>query len=105
MSCGGNTPHKKKDAKTYTVHTALVHRTLYFTGTVQPLHEYTLTSAMDAVVETMRYHYGQHVKKGHVVFILNSAELQKQYNDTLTEYLKAKDSYSVARAKFTGTEE
>ena len=105
MSCGGNTPHKKKDAKTYTVHTALVHRTLYFTGTVQPLHEYTLTSAMDAVVETMRYHYGQHVKKGHVVFILNSAELQKQYNDTLTEYLKAKDSYSVARAKFTGTED
>ncbi len=104
-ACSGSKPDNKQGAKTYVVHVETVHKTLYFTGTVQPRQEYTLTSPMDAIVETMPFHYGQHIKKGEVVFILNSAELQKQYNDTLTEYLKAKDSFTIARAKFTGTED
>lgn len=91
--------------RTYTVQLTPLHKTLYFTGTLQPIHVSTLTSPMDAVIESMHYHYGQTVKKDDVVFTLNSAELQRQYNDTLTEYLKAKDSYTIARAKFTGTED
>ena len=79
--------------------------TLHFTGNVQPLQENALTSPMEAVVESMPFHYGQWVKKGQVVFTLNSTELQKQYNETLTEYLKAKDSYSIAKAKFNGTQD
>ncbi|WP_232220322.1 efflux RND transporter periplasmic adaptor subunit [Legionella tunisiensis] len=80
-------------------------KTLYFSGTIQPLQESTLTSPMDAIVETMHYHYGQLVKKGDIVVTLNSTDLQRQYNDTLTEYLKAKDNFTVAKAKFIGTQE
>ncbi len=105
LSCGKNTSSHKGPEKTYVVKTEPIHKTLYFTGTVQPLQEYSLTSPMDAVVEVVHYPYGQQVRKNDVIFTLNSAELQKQYNDTLTEYLKAKDSFSVARAKFTGTED
>lgn len=90
---------------TYTVKAQPLHKTLHFTGTVQPLRESTLASPLEAVVESMNFHYGQMVKKGDVVLTLNSAELQKQYNDTLTEYLKAKDSYSIAKAKFIGTKD
>lgn len=104
-ACGGSTPAKKQGMKTYLVKTTNLHKTLFFTGTLQPLKEYPLTTPMDAVVETMNYDFGQQVKKNHVVFTLNSVELQKQYNETLTEFLKAKDSYTVAKAKFTGTEE
>jgi len=53
----------------------------------------------------MEYHYGQMVKNNDVVVTLNSSDLQKQFNDTLTDYLKAKDSFGVAKAKFTGTQE
>ena len=105
VACGGNATHKKQDANTYVVRMSTIHKTLYFTGIVQPLQESSLNSPMEAVVETMPYHYGQHVKKGEEIFTLNSIELQKQYNETLTEYLKAKDSYSVSRARFTGTED
>lgn len=105
LACGNPAHDKKNQIKTYEVQTENMHKTLYFTGIMQPLGENTLTNPMDAVVETMHYRYGQEVKKGELVFTLNSVELQKQYNDTLTDYLKAKDSYTVARTKFRGTDE
>ncbi|HAU1605814.1 TPA: HlyD family efflux transporter periplasmic adaptor subunit [Legionella pneumophila] len=104
-SCGGSDKPQTTSLKTYEVKPQPLHKTLHFTGTVQPLRESSLTSPMEAVVETMHFHYGQMVKKSEIVLTLNSNELQKQYNDTLTDYLKAKDSYSIAKAKFVGTEE
>lgn len=104
-ACSDHKEQKKSDLQTYVVKTEAVQKTLYFSGSIQPLQESTLTSPMDAIVETMHYHYGQLVKKGDIVVTLNSTELQKQYNDTLTEYLKAKDNFTVAKAKFIGTEE
>lgn len=105
LACGGPATHPPKTPKTCLVKHASVHKTLYFTGTLQPLHESTLTSPVDAVIESMAYHYGESVKKNAIVFTLNSAELQRQYNDTITDYLKSKDSYSIAKAKFTGTKD
>lgn len=81
-----------------------VHNTLFFTGIIQPLKESTLTVPMDAVIETMPHPYGQMVTKGDVIVTLNSTELQKQYNDTFTDYLKAKDNFTVTHAKFIGTQ-
>ena len=90
---------------TYTVQQKTLNKTLYFTGNIQPIKENTITAPMEAVVETMHYHYGEQVKKGEEIFSLNSLELQKQYNETLTEYLKAKDNYTINQAKFVGTED
>lgn len=104
-SCGGQEKQKTATLNTYEIKPRPLHKTLHFTGTIQPLHESTLTSPMEAVVESMNFHYGQMVKKGDVVLTLNSNELQKQYNDTLTDYLKAKDSYTIAKAKFAGTQD
>lgn len=104
LACS-HSDHKKTTAQTYVIKKEALHKTLFFTGTIQPLHESSLSTPMDATIETMNCHYGQWVKKGAVIFTLNSTELQKLYNDTLTEYLKAKDSYAVTRAKFTGTKE
>ncbi|MCA0402446.1 MAG: efflux RND transporter periplasmic adaptor subunit [Proteobacteria bacterium] len=82
-----------------------LHKSLYFTGTISPLKESSLISPMDAIVETVHCHYGQWVKKGELIYTLNSTALQKQYNDTLTEYLKSKDSYTIAKTKFAGTKD
>ncbi|MGL6028281.1 MAG: efflux RND transporter periplasmic adaptor subunit, partial [Legionella sp.] len=105
LACGSEQQQNSKPQSRYTVKAQPLHKTLHFTGTVQPLRESTLVSPLNAVVESMHVHYGQMVKKGDVILTLNSAELQKQYNDTLTEYLKAKDSYSIAKAKFVGTKD
>ncbi|WP_242601989.1 efflux RND transporter periplasmic adaptor subunit [Legionella yabuuchiae] len=96
--------HEKTD-KTYEVHLEALSKTLFFSGIIQPIREYSLTNPMDGVVASMPYHYGQQVKKNTTIFVLNSAELQRHYNDTLTEYLKAKDAYNIAKAKFIGTQD
>ena len=78
---------------------------MHFTGTIQPIQENSIIAPIDAVIDTVHYHYGQSVKKGQIIFTLNSPEFQRQYNDTLTDYLKSKDSYNNARVKFMGTNE
>lgn len=103
-ACNNTVDTKKNTLQTFKVTRQMVHKSLHFTGTIQPLRESTMTSPLDAVVETMNYHYGQMVKKGDIIVTLNSSELQRQYNEIFTEYLKAKDNFSVARAKFTGTQ-
>jgi len=101
--------HSEKKAapplRTYTVMAKPLNKELHFSGTLAPIKEYSMVSSMEAVVERMHYHYGQKVKRGEVVFTLTSMELQKQYNDTLTDYLKAKDNYAIVQAKFNGTKE
>lgn len=103
--CGGHTSTSQSHMKTLEIHLSTTHESLHFSGTVQPIRETTLTSPVDGVLEQVHYPYGQQVKKGDVVFTLNSATLQKQYNDALTEYLKAKDNFAIAKTKFMGTED
>jgi HlyD family secretion protein len=105
IACGAHEEQKKNRLLRYEVKPQILHKSVHFTGTIQPLHESTLTSPMESVVERMNVHYGQWVKKGEVILTLNSSELQKQFNDTLTDYLKAKDNYTLAKAKFSGTQD
>jgi multidrug efflux pump subunit AcrA (membrane-fusion protein) len=82
--------HPTKTLKTQVVHYTSLNKTLHFTGTVQPIHESSLVSPVDGTIDAVHYHYGQWVSKNMAVFTLNSADLQKRYNDTVTEYLKPK---------------
>ncbi len=105
VACGHHQKQSADHLHHYEVKSQVLHKNLHFTGTIQPLHESTLTSPIESVVETMNFHYGQEVNAGDVILTLNSHELQKQFNDVLTDYLKAKDSYSIAKAKFSGTQD
>lgn len=105
LSGCGHDSKPSKTQNTFIVKNKVSHDTLHFTGTIEPLREATVSSPVDGVIEQMNYSFGQTVKKGEVLFILNSPTLQKQYNDALTDYLKAKDNYSIAKTKFNGTED
>lgn len=105
LSSCSNQPVSKNTLKTYTVQAETLRESLAFSGTIQPLQEWPVTSPIDGVISAMPVHYGQQLSKTMVILSLDSPELQKQYNENLTEYLKAKDNYNVSRAKFNGTED
>ncbi len=104
IGCNASEKASNKFTKSYTLIKEPVHKSLFFSGTIKPLRERPLVSPTDAVIESFDYRYGQLVKKGSIVATLSSSQLQKQYSDALTEYLKAKDNYNISRSKFTGTQ-
>lgn len=103
--CDNSKPVEKKAQKTITVKQQQLNKTLYFSGTIEPIRKYAVTVPYAATVETLHVNFGQTVKKGEGLIELNSVELQKNINDTLTAYLKAKNQYSIAQSKFIGTQE
>lgn len=105
LICACHPQRKTPHFTTLRVQPTALQKTLHFTGTIQPLHESSITSPVEGTIDAVHYHYGQWVSKDMVVFTLNSPELEKHYNETMTEYLKAKDSYTMAKTKFAGTEE
>lgn len=96
---------KTNEKRIYKVQRKNMEQILYFTGTVKPLVEVPIIAPIDAVVDKIYHDYGEVVAQDQVIMMLNSQDLQKQYDENLTEYLKAKDSYMIAKAKFNGTEE
>ena len=102
INCSSESPSPEE---TIVVEQDNLQKKLHFSGTIEPLKERNISSPVDGTVEQMHFHYGQFVKKGQAIMTINSPTLQKQFNETLTEYLKSKDNYNVARAKFSGTQE
>lgn len=97
--------NNKVELKTFTVTKENLHKSLYFTGIIQPIGESSLTNPVEGTIEKIHYPYGQKVKKNDIVFTVNSENLQKEFNAVLTEYLKTKDNWINAKNKFKGTEE
>lgn len=95
----------KQKVQTLRVEKQALHKTLHFPGTIQAIQENSIISPFEAVIEAMPVNYGEALEKHALAFTLNSSELQKQYNDTLTDYLKSKDSFSIAQSKFQGAQE
>lgn len=102
-SCSKSGHHETK--KVFIVHPAQFHDELSFPGIVQPINENVIASPVDGVLTKIHHPFGQKVKEGEVIFTIYSSSLQKQYNDALTEYLKAKDNFTITKTKFMGTED
>lgn len=77
---------------------------LYFSGEIKPIRETAIAVPMDAKIKTLAFSYGSRVLKGEVLAELDSPQQQKEYDEALTSYLKAKDDLDVALAKFSGTQ-
>ncbi|MBI5447448.1 MAG: HlyD family efflux transporter periplasmic adaptor subunit [Gammaproteobacteria bacterium] len=72
---------------------------LFFSGTVQALKLAVMISPVDGVIEKKYFEYGQQLKVGMPLFTLRSAQLEKDYRESLTSYLKAKEQYDNNQTK------
>lgn len=81
-----------------------MHHTLYFSGIIEPITKRAVISPFEGTIVSMPHHYGEKIKEGDLLFVLNSQEFEKQYHDALFDYLKAKDAEQIAKRRLLGME-
>jgi HlyD family secretion protein len=105
VSCGEQAKPVEKIQQTYVLNPQVLSKTLYFSGSVQPIKQTPVIVKDSSVIENVYARYGDRVEKGQKLVQLNSATLHKELNEALTNYLKAKDTYNVTKVKFEGTQQ
>ena len=72
---------------------------------IKPLSLTSVSTPFDSVIVEKKVSFGQTVKKGDLLFVIESSELEKEYDQVLAGYLKAKDDLSTGVSKFSGTDD
>lgn len=99
-----------RQAAEQSLHTLVVEvqpneQVLFFKARIEPLKETNLSSPIDGVVDKLHFTYGQRVTQGQVLLVVKSEQLQKDYQDALAGFLKAKVDYQNQNIKSRGLEE
>jgi HlyD family secretion protein len=95
----------QKIQKTYTVKNEVLRKTLYYSGVINPIATVPVIVPMNSTAHKIYANYGQEVKKGDKLISINAAELMKNFSSALTDFLKSKEGFETAKAKFIGTKE
>ncbi len=76
---------------------------LYFSGVLTPIKIHTINAEVDGTVKEQLFHYGDFIKKGQLLFKIQSSTLEKDFHALLVDYLKARHEYQERQRKFAGT--
>lgn len=76
---------------------------LYFNGVLTPINISPVITAIDGTVKEKFFEYGSEVKKGEVLFKIQSSALEKDFHSSLADYSKARHEYEERKRKFIGT--
>lgn len=77
---------------------------IFFNGTVEPLQLFNVISPVEGLINEVFFKYGENIKINQKLFSVSAEKLEKEYIDTVSNYLKAIDDYSEKTRKFKGTE-
>lgn len=91
-------------SRPYQVKTSDFTSDLLFSGEIKPLRLTAVTSPVDATILEKHFRFGQPVATGDVLIKLDSPQLENEFNEALTAYLREKENYETANTKFLGTE-
>lgn len=97
---------KKSDSKSriITVYPRSDTTHLFYSGVVKPIQENLVISPAGGIISKMNHHYGDVVKKGDVLFTIHSPEMERDFREAITSYLRVKQSYLTSKKSMIGTE-
>lgn len=76
---------------------------LFFSGIINPINTTSVTSPSEGVISKLNFVFGDKVEKDQVMLILDSSAVEKDYQNALTDYLRAKEKFFVDESKFKET--
>lgn len=77
---------------------------LYYNGIIKPIQESLVISPANGVISKMNFHYGDFVKKGDVLFTIHSPDMEREFREAITNYLRIKQAYLTSKKSMIGTE-
>src|ERR1700737_1573240 len=86
---------KNDNKKIMTVKASPLTTTLYYTGIIEPLKTVVVASNAGGTIDKMLFQYGNYVKLGQLLFIINSEKFQTDYTTNLMQYIKSKTDFYV----------
>lgn len=92
---------KIKDGHLEIVKPESLSSTLYFSGSIQPLHSVVVPSPVEGVVIDMPLQYGDVVEPGKLLFMLSSAKFLTDYKSALMQYIKAKSDFDTSKVQLS----
>lgn len=93
-----------KPMKTLTVALKPVDFTIYFSGVTSPIDTYNVLAPFDGIVREVKVLYGDAVKKGQVLFLIQSKQEEENLITSLETYVKARSAYQNSLFKNNGNE-
>lgn len=96
---------EEKPLKILTVALKTASTPLYFNGIMEPTKTYNVSSTVDGTIAEMHFHYGESIKKGQLLLVLDSPQLAADYQAALTDYLKTKREKTNHQIQLRNTEE
>lgn len=94
-----------KPLKTIIVEEKSESTSLYFTGIVSPLSYHTILSPAEGVVTQVKVPYGAWVKKGDLLYVLDSPSLAQNYRQNMADLIRATNTFQNTQFQHTGNEE
>jgi HlyD family secretion protein len=78
---------------------------LYYNGVIKPIKDELIISPANGIVTKVNFQYGDTITKGQQLLTLNSIDLENEFREIFTSYLKAKQAYLNSMNNMRGVEE
>lgn len=77
----------------------------YFNAFIEPLSVIKVTTPVDGTIDAIHFGYGEKITKGQKLIELTSQSLERDYQDKLFKYLKAKQAFQTDKSAWGNTQE
>lgn len=94
-----------KTIQTMTVKAESQPTTLYFPGVVAPLAYFMVLSPMQGIITEVHVPYGQWVKKGDLLYVMDSPQLADSYRQAMEDLVRATNAYQNLLYQNNGNKE
>ncbi len=78
---------------------------LNFTGNINPIRVYAVAAPAKGIIEEMFFVYGQRVKAGSQLATIYASDLEKEYRDSLSQFLKSENDLMQKKNKYESAKE
>lgn len=102
-SCDSKKEPQKTKERVVVAKTSVPVKHLYFNGTIQPISTQSVLSPVDGRIQELNFVYGQKVKKGQLLAVVNSLKLMDNFRQAVATFLQKKSTYLNQTQDFQGS--